>query len=105
MKGNSRRFERTPHSVEIQISWEDAYGQTKYSRAQCLDISASGMSLELVESVRPRSRVTLKSDGLRLAGSATVRYCVRRGGKFTLGLEFMGGLKLAVRKGGEAAAS
>jgi len=51
--------------------------------------------VELLEPVRPRSYISFRADSLNLSGSAAVRHCTRRCGKFLVGLEFSGGLKLA----------
>jgi hypothetical protein len=65
----------------------------KYAVAKCLDVSEHGIAIEVVEPVIVRSFVTLRSEHLKLAGRAGVRYCRRSGGKYLVGLEFAAGLK------------
>jgi len=61
----------------------------RYANASCLEISASGLriTVEVFEPIPVRSRVALRVDRIKLAGSATVRHVVRRGAKYLVGLE------------------
>jgi len=93
MRVNTRHFERFRCDEMICVSWEDPLGQVKYSSAKCLGVSERGISLELVEPVEPRSYVSVKSEKLKLAGTAAVRFCKRKAGKYNVGLEFTAGLK------------
>jgi hypothetical protein len=93
MRVNTRRFHRFPYNDLVRVSWQDRLGQVKYANAKCLDVSEQGISVELVEPVELRSYVSLRSDKLKLAGTAAVRYCQRKAGKYMIGLEFSAGLK------------
>lgn len=93
MRMNSRRFVRFSNNESIRVCWRDRLDQVKYSNAKCIDVSEQGISVELVEPVEVNSYVSLKSDKLKLAGTAAVRYCRRKAGKYIIGLEFSGGLK------------
>jgi PilZ domain len=84
---NHRRHHRLPYSGYVNLSWTDTRGQVKYARTKCLDISDSGLSLEAPEPIALRSSVSIRAERLNLSGSATVRYVIRLGAKFILGLE------------------
>jgi len=60
---------------------------------KCLDVSESGMRVEVSESIDRQTYVTVQSTPLALHGRASVRTCARKGTKYVLGLEFSGGLK------------
>jgi hypothetical protein len=92
MPVNLRRMERIESPQRVSISWDDKHGQAKFASARALNISENGISLRLNEPLEVRSLVTLRSEGLKLAGSATVRYCIRRNGWHYVGLEFSGGM-------------
>lgn len=82
----------------IRISWEDCRGETKYANTRCVDISTDCLSVEMIEPLPVRSAVILRAAGagtVKIIGRAIVRYCLRRGTKFLVGLEFAGGLDLA----------
>jgi hypothetical protein len=84
-----RRHQRVEYIGPARISWEDAQGIPKYAQGNCLEISASGLriAVEVFDLIPVRSRVSLRVDQIKLAGSATVRHVVRRGSKYVVGLE------------------
>jgi hypothetical protein len=88
MSKDLRRGRRVSHSVTVRLSWQDARGDFKFGEGRCIEISRTGIRIETPEGLSPRSYVLLKSDRPDLACSASVRHCVRKGGKFIVGLEF-----------------
>ena len=92
-KGNMRRHERTVVRSLIQLMWRDPNGNEKYTNAHTIDISESGMRIEVPEQIPERSYVVMRSDQLALNGTASVRSCVRKGTKYVAGLEFSAGMK------------
>src|SRR4051794_18903307 len=93
MRMNTRRFDRFASTEWIRVSWRDRFGQVKYAKAKCIDVSQHGISVELVEPVELQSYVSLQSDKLKLAGTAAVRHCERKAGKYIIGMEFSAGMK------------
>ena len=87
-----RRQDRADISVPVEVMWTDRFGHERYTTAQSIDISSSGMRIQVPEPLPERSYVRLRADRLALAGSASVRTCSKKGTKFLLGLEFAGGL-------------
>lgn len=88
MSRDLRRSGRISHSLAVRLSWQDARGDFKFGEGRCIEISRTGIRIETPEGLSPRSYVLLKSDRADLACSASVRHCVRKGGKFIVGLEF-----------------
>jgi len=73
--------------------WKDRDGNEKFTNAYTLDISESGMRVEVPEPLPERSYVIMRADKLALHGTASVRSCSRKGTKYVAGLEFSAGLK------------
>ncbi len=92
-KGTLRRHERTEQSATVQIMWKDRNGGDKYANARALDISESGMRIEVPEPLAERSYVAIRADKLKLNGTASVRTCLRNGNRYWVGLEFSVGMK------------
>ena len=84
---DTRRHFRIPHLGRVRISWEGANGLNKYATGRCLDVSESGMRVEVAESIPAHSRVLLQADLVNLGGSASVKHVQRYGSKYILGLE------------------
>ena len=100
-----RRHERLPLEVPIILTYEDAARGMQYVRGRSLDISASGMRVEVPHSIPLRSYVTVNSQKVSLAVNASVRHSVANRGKYLLGLEFNCPMKaLAERLAKETAA-
>ncbi len=85
-----RREDRDEKSSPVQLVWKDKTGVDRYVNGRSLDISPSGMRIEISEEIETRTYVTILCAGLAVQGSASVRSCTRRGMKFIVGLEFSG---------------
>ena len=92
-KGELRRHPRSAHSDLIHIVWKDRQGIDKFAKGAVVDVSESGIRIELPEPLEKHSYVTLQCRRLGLHGSASVRSCTRNRVKYVIGLEFAGGLK------------
>ena len=92
-EGELRRHARAEKSSPVQIVWKDSAGVDKFVNGKTLDISASGMRVEVSDPIERRTYVTLQCTALALRGSASVRSCTRKGMKYVVGLEFSGGLQ------------
>jgi hypothetical protein len=82
-----RRHDRLPYAGQVRISWEDVGGLPKYAFAKCLDVSSTGMRIEVPESIPTRSRISMRVDPIDFHGSAIVKHVARRGTKYIVGLE------------------
>ncbi len=92
-EGELRRHARTEKSSPIQIVWQDRGGADRFVSGRSLDISPSGMRVEVSQPIDKQTYVTLQCATLALQGTASVRTCTRKGSKYILGLEFSGGLQ------------
>lgn len=88
MRKDLRRHVRMSDSGEVSLSWQDPQGHFRFSQGKCLEISQTGMRVQVPEHVALRSYVSLKADCAGLACSASVRHCMRKAGRFVVGLEF-----------------
>jgi hypothetical protein len=77
LKRDIRQHSRVPYTGPVRISWEDDQGVVKYTEAKYLDISEAGLRIEAREYIPLRSRISLRADGIKLSGSATVRHVER----------------------------
>ena len=92
-KGKLRRHPRSEARSIVQLIWKDQLGNDKYTKARTLDVSESGMRVEVPERIPERSYITFRADDLSLHGTGSVRSCQAKGLKFIVGLEFSTGMK------------
>jgi PilZ domain len=92
-KGDLRRHNRTPVAALVELNWTDGRGMEKFITGQIIDVSESGMRIQLREPLARQTYVTLRADHIGLHGRASVRTCAKQGTKYVVGLEFAGGLK------------
>jgi hypothetical protein len=88
-----RRHARIEKSSPVQIVWQDRSGTDRFINGRSLDISPSGIRVEVPEQIDRQTYVTVQCSALGVHGRASVRSCTRKGLKFILGLEFSGGLE------------
>ena len=81
-----RRHHRIPYVGPVRLSWEDQ-GRAKFIMAKCVDISETGLRVEVSEPIPIRTNLQLRAERINLGGSASVKHCVRYGAKYLLGLE------------------
>jgi hypothetical protein len=70
------------------MTWADASGTTQYVRGRSLDLSASGMQVEVSDAIPLRTYVQVKASQVSLTTTASVRHCVQYRRKYLIGLEF-----------------
>ena len=92
-KSKLRRHPRSEARSIVQLIWKDQLGNEKYTKARTLDVSESGMRVEVPERIPERSYITFRADELSLHGTGSVRSCQANGLKFIVGLEFSTGMK------------
>lgn len=81
-----------PSQEPVAIGWDDLIGQPRFMFANCLNVSTEGLSVRVHQPIAARTYVTLRSEKLKLAGTATVKYCIRRNTWYQVGLEFTPGM-------------
>ena len=83
----------------LQVFWLGADGKRKMARTRALNISESGMAIELPEGAAPMSLVRFESSKYKISGSAAVRHCRREGARYVVGMEFCDGLRWQAPEG------
>jgi hypothetical protein len=79
---------RVPFNSLLHVSWLDSRGDLKYFQARAMDISDSGVRIELPQALANSTTVQVRSERLGLARSGSVRSCSRRGFTYLVGIEF-----------------
>jgi c-di-GMP-related signal transduction protein len=90
-KANSRRKARHGVQETIQVLWEDSTGHEKISAAQLLNVSTSGLQLQICERIPVQTAVSCSAPKTGVSGRGVVRYCNQSKGKYLVGLEFTNG--------------
>jgi hypothetical protein len=92
-KGDLRRHGRTQAGCLVELVWKDRFGNEKFTKTRALDISESGMRVEVPEQISEGSYVTFRAGELELHGRGSVKTCRGKGIRYVVGLEFSGGMK------------
>jgi hypothetical protein len=87
-KPDSRFHGRFKIKNRVTLSGEDEAGKTWTMHGRGVDMSRLGARIETGDPIAPGSFVFIQVRELSLMGGAVVRYCVRRGLKYKIGLEF-----------------
>lgn len=91
-----RRQERVSCRHNVTVIWRDSRGESKFANVPALDISESGIRLQMPEALPIHAYMTLRATKLGLLGNVSVRYCLRTtASKFAVGAEFTAGLRWA----------
>jgi hypothetical protein len=98
-RNDLRRQDRHPCEHKITVTWRDAVGENKFAVGRAIDISKSGIRLQMPEAPPLHTYVTLRATKLGLLGNASVRHCVRTAAsKYAVGAEFTAGLQWSPEK-------
>ena len=80
--------ERYSVDFPVFVSWQDKSGVIRHASGRCVDLSASGAKLEVMDKLELRGIVLVHSEAFGRMGNATIRYCVRETMKYSVGLQF-----------------
>jgi hypothetical protein len=72
----------------VFLSFLGAKGDLQRVAGRCVNLSSSGARLETKDQLAIRSTVLLHSEHFGRMGTASVRYCVRDGMKYSVGVQF-----------------
>ena len=86
-KRDLRQSGRQSYAGPVEVSWVEPTGESKFVRGKCLEISDTGMRLELPIAIPLHILVSLRLSGLHLTGTGSVRHVRRTGVKYMAGLE------------------
>src|SRR5260370_5357288 len=78
----------------LRVIWLDANGDPKIENlVRPIDVSETGMAVELPKEALLLSRMRFESDKGELLGQGKVRYCRPNGARYIVGIEFTGSLR------------
>jgi hypothetical protein len=83
-----RPEERYQVEFPVFLSFQAGNGGSQRVSGRCVDLSPSGAKLETIDKLAIRSHVLVQSEEFGRMGVASVRYCVRQGMKYEVGLQF-----------------
>jgi hypothetical protein len=84
---DTRRQERVEFSDSIRLCWEENSNGTSFGSGHCINLSRNGLGIELNAPIPLRSIVSFRCERSGLSATAIVRYCQRRGSRYSVGLE------------------
>jgi EAL and modified HD-GYP domain-containing signal transduction protein len=90
-KANSRRKVRHGVQGSVQVLWEDSTGREQITMAQLVNVSVSGLQLQMVDRIALHTAVSCSAPKMGVSGRGVVRYCNPSKGKYLIGLEFSNG--------------
>ncbi len=82
------REERYSVSFAVSMMWQDKAGLLRRMNGRCLDLSSSGMKIEIRDKLDVYTPVLVSSDEFGRMGHATVRFCLRDKMRYLVGLKF-----------------
>ena len=82
-----RRHSRIPYAGPVRVSWTGPSGDPAYTLGKCIEVSESGLRIEVPVQIAVRTPLLLNAERIKFSGPAMVRHCVRTGSKYILGLE------------------
>jgi hypothetical protein len=88
-----RRQDRETCFQTVTVMWRDSRGEDKFANAKVLDVSESGLRMQLPEAVPFQTRITLRAIKLGLHGQGSVRHCSRSGTRYSIGVQFASDLR------------
>lgn len=91
----ARHDERRPFECPVTVSWHTRAGEIRSARARCVDLSPQGARIECGQPIEVRTNVYMQAPTHGLMGDASVRYCIRCGLKYMIGLMFSSASSLA----------
>ena len=87
-----RECPRIPVGFHATASWEDRQSRRRSSAGTCINISESGLGLQLRDAVPGNSRIRVQVPSLPLFGTGKVRHCERLAGEYRIGIELSASL-------------
>jgi len=86
-----RRESRVTSGDPVRVSWEDVTEGQRFAIGKCVDVSASGLRIEVLAPIPVHTRLMIRAERLGLSGPAVVKHSLRRGGKYVIGLQLSEG--------------
>jgi hypothetical protein len=90
---------RTACNLPATITWTEEGNRDRYVIGKCVEISTTGLRIELPQPIPYLTYVTLRIEGVALAISGRVRHSRARGLKCTTGLELSQPIREKIMEG------
>jgi len=88
-KYDLRRKARIACNHNVTVVWRDSSGYEKYATTKAMDVSETGMCMQLPEPLPQMQSLLLRASKLGLCGNASVRHCMRiNGNNYAVGVQF-----------------
>lgn len=88
---NTRRNARHPANTALSIVWGDANGKERTVNARLLNVSLSGMQIQVDHKIPVEALVSCDDPRVGISARGPVRYCNFTNGKYRVGVEFAEG--------------
>lgn len=82
-----RKHQRIIYAGTVRLCWEDASGEPRYAQSKCIDVSESGLRIEVPAPVPVRGTISVRAERLKISGSASVKHTTRVGARYHVGVE------------------
>jgi hypothetical protein len=86
-----RRDPRLASGDAVRISWEDLAVGQRFALGKCVDVSASGLKIEVLAPIPVHTSLMIRAENLGLSGPAVVKHSLRRGAKYVIGVQLSEG--------------
>jgi hypothetical protein len=86
--GNRRTYDRSRLRGSVELAWTDSDGKLCTAIANCINISPTGLCVEMPCGIPIGTQLEVRAQSMRLPGPLTVRNCRRCGAWFRVGLRF-----------------
>ncbi len=86
-----RRNPRFELKTRIRLSWTDCDGRFHFADARCIDISETGIRVDVADRLDTNCYINVRAEKLGINSSARVRSLRQTGLRYHVGLEFNGG--------------
>jgi len=74
----------------VRLAWLDKSGEIRCLTGRCIDVSSRRVHVEVREQIPLNTRVMLRAEGIKVAGSTSVKYVTRCDATFILVLDVQG---------------
>jgi PilZ domain len=91
LRKDGRRHRRVAYMGPVRLAWESS-GETKYTQGKCVNLSETGLRIEVLTQIPLNTHVMISADRITFAGAATVKHLESRRGKYIVGLELCNAL-------------
>src|SRR5271170_7112933 len=82
-----RQDPRLASGDSVRLGWEDLATGARFVSGKCVDVSATGLKIEVLVPIPVRTYVMIRAETLGFSGSGVVKHSLRRGTKYVIGVQ------------------